>query len=276
MASKRHNDNKKHSFTAMNKHQLITLMAATAIAAAPASAAPKKGLPEVKRSGDTTLLITPNADTVLLVDGNTLTQKLKSTLDDTIYADGGEAGSVQNDNDNEAAINQADNDRFFFSNMVKHVCRMIFTTIFLIVLVVSLFSYLRHRAKYKMIEKAIENNYPLPSSLLGNQPSAPVPPAQPVGGQPVNLWPPQPQAFTQPQSAGRISWQAFKGSVTLVIVGFALVMFFLAVGAPEMAFLCSAILLFGLAKGFFTYQEQRNTTPPQPPVPPAQQPDQQQ
>lgn len=259
----------------MNKHQLITLMAALAIAAAPVSATPKKGLPEVKRSGDTTLLITPNADTVLLVDGNTLTQKLKSTLDDTIYADGQEAEAVQSDN--ESAINQADNDRFFFSNMVKHVCHMIFTTIFLIVLVVSLFSYLRRRAKYKMIEKAIENNYPLPSSLLGNQPSAPVPPAVPASGQPANLWAQQPQAVTQPQPAGRISWHAYKSSVTLVIVGFVLVMFFLAANSPEMAFLCSAILLFGLAKGFFTYQEQRNTsTPPQPPVPPTQQPNQQQ
>ena len=258
----------------MNKHQLITLMAATAIAAAPASAASKKGLPEVKRSGDTTLLITPNADTVLLVDGNTLTQKLKSTLDDTIYADGGEAEAVQSGS--EAAVNYTDTDNYFFSSIVKHVCRMIFTTIFLIVLVVSLFGYLRRRAKYKMIEKAIESNYPLPSSLLGGQPATPAPA---TSAQPTNLWAQQPQAFTQPQATGRISWQAFKGSVTLVIVGLTLVLFFLAVSSPEMAFLCSAIMLFGLAKGFFTYQEQRSATrpvaPPQPPMPPTQQPPQQ-
>ena len=262
----------------MNKHQLITLTAAMAITAATAAAAPKKGLPEVKRSGDTTLLITPNADTVLLVDGNTLTQKLKSTLDDTIYADGEVAEATQSDN--EAAINQADDSRFFFTDMVKHVCRMVFTTIFLIVLVVSLFSYLRRRAKYKMIEKAIDNNYPLPGSLLDSQPA--ISATQPCGGQPSNLWEqPQKPTIQQPTTAARgFSWQAFKGSVTLVIVGFALVTFFLAANTPEMAFLCSAILLFGLAKGFFTYQEQRNTThtitPPQPPVPPTQRPDQQQ
>ena len=261
----------------MNNHQLIAFMAAMAITAATAAAAPKKGLPEVKRSGDTTLLITPNADTVLLVDGNTLTQKLKSTLDDTIYSDGEVAEAAQSNN--EAAIKQADDDRHFFTDMVKHVCRMVFSTIFLIVLVVSLFSYLRRRAKYKMIEKAIENNYPLPGSLLGSQPVAPAP--QPCGSHPANLWE-QPQPATSQQSTvvKSFSWQAFKGSVTLVIVGFALVTFFLAANTPEMAFLCSAILLFGLAKGFFTYQEQRNTThtitPPQPPVPPTQRPDQQQ
>lgn len=258
----------------MNKHQLITLTAAMAITAATAAAAPKKGLPEVKRSGDTTLLITPNADTVLLVDGNTLTQKLKSALDDTIYSDGAEATESQISSGQEAVISQADNDRLFFSSMVKHVCRMVFSTIFLIVLVMSLFSYLRRRAKYKMIEKAIENNYPLPGSLLGSQPVAPAP--QSCGSQPANLWEqPQPATLQQPIAAKSFSWHAFKGSVTLVIVGFALVMFFLGVGSPEMAFLCSAILLFGLAKGFFIYQEQRNAMPPAvPPMPPAQQPQQ--
>ena len=261
----------------MNNHQLIAFMAAMAIAAAPASAAPKKGLPEVKRIGDTTLLITPNTDTVLLVDGNTLTQKLKSTLDDTIYADGEVAEAAQSNN--EAAIKQADDDRHFFTDMVKHVCRMVFSTIFLIVLVVSLFSYLLRRAKYKMIEKAIENNYPLPSSLLGSQPA--ISAAQPCDSQPSNPWE-QPQKLIVQQSTTAtrgFSWQAFKGSVTLVIVGFALVTFFLAANTPEMAFLCSAILLFGLAKGFFIYQEQRTPhtiTPPQPPVPPTKQPDKQQ
>ncbi len=255
----------------MNKHQLITLMAAMAITAATAAAAPKKGLPEVKRSGDTTLLITPNADTVLLVDGNTLTQKLKSTLDDTIYADGDwEAAEVQNDR--EAVIHQTNSDQAFFSSMVKQVCRIVFSTIFLIVLVVSLFSYLRRRAKYKMIEKAIENNYPLPGSLLDGQPATPA--AQPCGSQPANLWeqPQQPAAQQSATAARSLNWQAFKGSVTLVIIGFVLVMFFLAVNGPEMAFLCSAILLWGLAKGFFTYQEQRNAMPPA--VPPTQQPQQ--
>lgn len=254
-------------------------MAAMAIAATTATAAPKKGLPEVRRSGDTTLLITPNADTVLLVDGNTLTQKLKSALDDTIYADGEEAVEVQSDSDREAAIRQTGSDQAFFSSMVKHVCRMVFSTIFLIVLVVSLFSYLRRRAKYKMIEKAIENNYPLPGSILDGQPT--ISAAQPCGSQPANLWGQQQPAAQQPAVPRGFNWQAFKSSVTLVIVGFVLVMFFLAVNGPEMAFLCSAILLFGLAKGFFTYQEQRNAaaniTPPQPPVPPTpQQPQQQQ
>lgn len=169
---------------------------------------------------------------------------------------------------------------------------MVIGTIFVTFLVL-LFYYLNRRRKYKMIERAIEQGYPLPPELLGAHPVQQhniyiTPAAQQAGRQA----PAQPQAQPSSAVAGGTPqaraipmgqplslWQTYRGGIVTTIVGFSLMLFFVAADAAPMVALMSIVLLIGLAKIFFTFQQQRNLTtiyhqstqvPPQQPA--AQQP----
>lgn len=54
-------------------------------------------------------------------------------------------------------------------NMAKVSVILSFVFILLIIVAALVFGYMRRRAKYKLIEKAIENNYPLPEYLFNKK-----------------------------------------------------------------------------------------------------------
>lgn len=149
----------------------------------------------------------------------------------------------------------------------------------MVVVFLSLLFYLLHRrAKYRVIEKAIENNYPLPPSL-GGTPTYKQAPQRPDAWrnyapqqQPQPQPQPQPQAQAQPQQPPyqqgmnapmqpnmpyRVNYMAYKKSFVLVCVGFMMAMFFDSAGASPMVFLSFIIVLLGLGKGFVIYKEQK-------------------
>lgn len=149
----------------------------------------------------------------------------------------------------------------------------------MVVVFLSLLFYLLHRrAKYRVIEKAIENNYPLPPSL-GGTPTYKQAPQRPDAWrnyapqqQPQPQPQPQPQAQPQPQQPPyqqgmnapmqpnmpyRVNYMAYKKSFVLVCVGFMMAMFFDSAGASPMVFLSMIVVLLGLGKGFVIYKEQK-------------------
>ncbi len=262
----------------MNKLHILSLLATAMIAAAPCETNAKS---QVTTQGDTTTVVV-GADTVRLVGGKAIENVIKSKLNDTIYD--GESEEQQDDSEITAASNRYDSyDEYRIAKidsenqLIKLTVFAVFTAFVLIVFIVALFAYLQRRAKYRMIEKAIDKNYKLPAEFTTIK--------QPVMRQPAytNPWDTPTPTGMKPQSATQAgapiyNWRAFKKSIIVIIVGLVLVLFFLSIHAFGMAFLCSGILLYGLAQAFFIYQDQRNTTPyhtvpPQVPSQPQQHPE---
>ncbi|MBR1804196.1 MAG: hypothetical protein IJ775_04745 [Muribaculaceae bacterium] len=129
-----------------------------------------------------------------------------------------------------------------------------------------------------MIEKAIENNYPLPGYIFGASQesqrvnSAPTPP--PFNSGDGNV---APEGVPSDQAAGfqarpyqqapvgqqrpvsdQIDWHQMKGGFSLAVTGFALMMFFAVVHATPLACIFSIMLLMGLGKMWLNYQDQKN------------------
>ena len=208
----------------------------------------------VRVSGDTAIVNA--AEEAAAAVGETVNE----ALNDTVY-DGNYEGVTE------------DEVQFMHEGMrtARNITLGIIAGAIFITFLALLFYYLNRRRKYKMIEKAIENGYPLPPEMLGGhtvqqhniyvtpptqpQPQMPQQPQQQASGAiPVGV--PQRIPVGQPLS----QWQTYRGGIITTIVGFSLMLFFLAAGATPMVALMSIILFIGLAKVFFTYQEQRNIT----------------
>ncbi len=148
--------------------------------------------------------------------------------------------------------------------MVQNIVTCTVVGVIFIIFFSLLFYYLHRKAKYRMMEKAIENNYPLPGTpMMGRQ--APVQ-SQPVA-QPQSQSQPQPAA-PQPPVAGLanlgfnnvqpyLDWRSFHRSFMLIAVGVALMLFFAAAGSIEMVALMSILVLIGAAQALINYQQQK-------------------
>lgn len=224
-------------------------------------------------------------DTVLIArDGDTLRftgaqaiNELASILDDTIVNinEGSTAKDMEvHSGTRELAIKSQ---QIWADVATDSVVCFVWGMVFLI-FVILLFSYLKRRRKYKMVEKAIENNYPLPPYVFdGAAPQfqhsqqvvrgvpivegTPVEPVAPVVDENGEVVPPP---FTQTNDAWssqapvtgtpRINWRAFSSSFTMIAVGLGLMIMF-----HETPFLMGVfviVLLIGLGKAFIEYQDQ--------------------
>ena len=250
---------------------------ATMMAIIPPSAADN-----VQLQGDT-LIIARDGDTVRIAAPQ-ITEKLGVLLDDTVI----------NLADNEVAQPQELNDRSdwvdmqrIWSNTAENISIVFVWGMVCLIALIMLFNYLKRRRKYKMVEKAIENNYPLPPYVFdGHAPAQPVwsapAPQQPVQGTPIadgtpvepavdengNPTPPpfnvqndpwNGQATQAPQQpvmgSPRMNWRAFQNSFILVAVGLGLMIMF---HETMLVGIFSILVLIGLGKGFIEYQEQRD------------------
>ncbi|MEG2673991.1 MAG: DUF6249 domain-containing protein [Muribaculaceae bacterium] len=100
-----------------------------------------------------------------------------------------------------------------------------FIAIFLIVLICLVMGYMRRRAKYKLIEKAIENGYELPEYLFYDKVKA-------YSGNPAS-----------------VSYRAtYDNAIKWIAVGVGTCLFFLFCDAMPMFGLCSIILIIGISK----------------------------
>lgn len=275
--------------------KLILILALTLIATSSSWA--KKA--NINRSGDTTIVIS-GGDTLKVADSN-VKAAISSAINDTIW----DENTAVDPEEYEYADNQAPYRDVAkqWAYTVKEITFSLFVTVVVIVFLSLLFYLLHRRAKYRVIEKAIENDYPLPPSLSGVRTfkSVPQPAATPdawkSASQPQMPTPPQPQPAGAPQPEPapmmfyRTNYRAYRSSAILVCIGFCLTMFFAAAEAYPMMALTTIITLLGLGKGFIVYKEQeqdraywawqmQQPTPAQPqrqpeqsqPAPPAQPP----
>ena len=137
-----------------------------------------------------------------------------------------------------------------------------------LVALVLFFRFLNRRNRYRVIEKAIENNYPLNelslndvkrSAIYVQQPvitaAPPVQPGQvPIGAPLEGATPQQPVIMTD-----MVNWRALMPAVKWIGWGTLLVLFSVAIGDFENPFWPSglALIFVGVCKGFILYKEQK-------------------
>lgn len=235
--------------------------------------------------GDTTIII-DGQDTVRFMGVNALTQKITSLLDDTIVNlnEDGEEADVDVDN----AFQTGEYITAKIANTTENIAESFFIAVVFIVALSLLFYYLHRRRKYKMVEKAIENNYPLPGYILGakQEPARNVymgtTPPPPMQGTPLATGTPSPlnadnisegapsqsQGVPQGQQpqyqvppmmiSDHINWSQMKDGFTTAAVGVGLMLFFTVVGAPRLACIFIILILLGVGKMWVNYQDQKN------------------
>lgn len=246
--------------------KILLILVLTLAAALPSQA--RKA--NINRSGDTTTIVM-NGDTVRVTDGE-VKKTISKAINDTLWSE--KAETADDDEtynymalDNDARLKEAS----MWSSTVKQISISMCFCIMVVVFLSLLFYLLHRRAKYRVIEKAIENNYPLPPSL-GGTPTYKQAPQRPDAWRNYAPQQPQPQAQQQPQQPPyqqgmnapmqpnmpyRVNYMAYKKSFVLVTVGLMAAMFFESAGASPMVCLSMIVVLLGLGKGFVIYKEQK-------------------
>ena len=215
---------------------------------------------KVHFSGDTMIVV--DGDDTTSITGAQARQKLAKVLDDTVVGKRSEQALTADDDDDkvtldgaeyrilkrQADINEANRDR---EQMRCVIGVVLILSLLVLAIGISCIvaAYKNRRNRYHMIEKAIENNYQLPDREVVNV----------MYQQPVNVTARQTLHGMPAQNLGfnGINWNLFYRSFVIIIVGFALVLFFALAGAEQMAALASIVLFVGLGKAFIIYQNQR-------------------
>ena len=266
----------------MKKILIALLMAMLAIA-------PLQAGSNVVTHGDT-IEVVEGTDTVRILGVNALSKSITNMLNDTVVDVEDYATGEQSELDTESPFNSSTAKEISnqWSKAVAFITMHVMIGIVFIVLLSLLFRYLHRRRKYMMVEKAIENNYPLPEYIFGGVretvrtvyvgtplaqqppvPQQPTPPPFPgdaagiaANPQPADAGMEQPAALGQPAAVppavGRINWMALKGGFTLTAVGIGACLFFLILGAEAPAGACSILILLGLGKMWIAYQDQKS------------------
>ena len=237
--------------------------------------------------GDTMTIVNDN-DTMHIVSKNlkNLGAQIANALDDTII-NNAEIDSVLNaDSTSDNYYNDWPNDRLLemqniWSRMAGRAITGMWFTLAFIIFICLLFSYLRRRRKYKVIEKAIDNNYPLPDGIFDGRPRTqtvfvqqpvptPIPTQAPAPAPSANAWArpttgaqatadnTQKAAQTEPFLAKGmpINWRAMWPAFRWIVVGLGMMLFFSIVEAWPMVGLFTIPVLIGLGKAFLLYQDQ--------------------
>ena len=154
------------------------LVMAVVAAAAAMSGASAKAVNSVVFSGDT-IVVVDGGDTTRVAGAASVLKevaKIKDEVNSPLVGRGSGDGDVDVFDDGEDSEyyenlerSQARNQEF---RMVGMVMFIVCTTIVVLVFVCLLFFFLQRRRKYRVMEKAIENNYEMPASLSGVYPQA--------------------------------------------------------------------------------------------------------
>jgi hypothetical protein len=272
----------------------MMLMMALAATAAPTIKATPASKAHVAMKGDSVVVTDGDKSvTVSGLDLQKVNEKINEALDDTLTSGGttveidGHKGELAPEDIKEIS-NQ-------WASVAKQWAISGSFCLLGLVALVLFFRFLNRRNKYRVIEKAIENNYPLNelslndvkrSAIYVQQPvvtaAPPVQPGQVPVGTPISgQTPNDPIVMTD-----MVNWRALMPAVKWIGWGTLLVLFSVAIGDFENPFwpIGLALIFVGVCKGFILYKEQKalqeawkrgQQMPPRepmrqgPPVPPA-------
>lgn len=261
----------------------IFVLALVAIATLASSINSHAANTSISMKGDSVVIIDGN-DTVIAPNPKAIVEAIKSSLNDTVISN---VAAVADDGENENAGNADNYERQRYYDYRQRVntqqtelvitC-VVFGSIIFIVFLCLVFFYMHRRARYRMIEKAIENDYELPTSVAGmyprnmQQPAAPQPIIvnQPQPQQPgTNQMPPfrrmeASQAYSYgrmggtPTLPGQYNVQGFKNGAIWAAVGLCLMLFWATVGAEPMVALSAIPVIIGAIKLLGEFFKQRS------------------
>ncbi len=256
---------------------LTMTLAATAGPVIKATPAKEKANTNIQFKGDS-ITITDGDESVTvsgLPEMQKVRDKINRALDDTLNAGSGTSVRI-GDNEGELAPEDIKEISNQWASTVKQMAISGSFCLLGIVALVLLFRFLNRRNKYRVIEKAIENNYPLNelslndtrrSAIYVQQPvvtatppafnGAPaqqpgqVPVGTPIGGQ----TPDNPVVMTD-----MVNWRALMPAIKWIGWGTLLVLFSVAIGDAENPFwpIGLALIVVGVCKGFILYKEQQS------------------
>jgi len=263
----------------MKKAILILVMMLTVTTAATAGpvikATPAKSKANVEFKGDT--MVVTDGEESLTVSGlpmDKVRDKINRALDDTLTAGNGTSVRIGG---NEGELSPEDIKEISdqWASVVKQMTISGSGCLLALVALVLLFRFLNRRNKYRVIEKAIENNYPLNelslndvkrSAIYVQQPVVQAPPvvngasAQQSGEVPVGT-PIQGQTAGNPiVMTDMVNWRALMPAVKWIGWGAVFFLFGIAVGDLRNPFwpIGLALILVGVCKGFILYKEQKS------------------
>ena len=260
----------------MKKTILIFMMLLSSIAATagPAvKATPAKNKADIEFKGDT-IVVTDGKESVTLsgLPMQKVRDKINAALDDTLTA--GSTTVEIGDQMGELAPEDIKEISNQWASVVKQMAISGTFCLLGLVTLVLLFRFLNRRNKYRVIEKAIENNYPLNelslndvkrSAIYVQQPVVAAPPVanaaapQQPGGVPVGT-PIQGTTAANPIAmTDMVNWRALMPAVKWIGWGALLILFSVAIGDFENPFwpIGLALAVVGLCKGFILYKEQK-------------------
>ena len=239
-------------------------------------ASPAKSKANIELKGDS-IVVSDGNESVTVSDISEIQKvrdKINEALDDTLTGGSGttvEIGDHKGDlspDDIKEISNQ-------WASVVKQMTISGSFCLLGIVALVLFFRFLNRRNKYRVIEKAIENNYPLNELSLSDTKRSAIYVQQPV----VTAAPPVINAAAPQQPGGvpvgtpiqgttaanpivmtdMVNWRALMPAVKWIGWGALLVLFSVAIGDFENPFwpIGLALMFVGVCKGFILYKEQK-------------------
>jgi hypothetical protein len=253
---------------------MMLMMAITATAGPTITAHPAKKT-NVEFKGDS--IVVNDGDKSVTVSGLPELQKVRDrindALDDTLTAGDGTTVEI-GDSKGELAPEDIKYMSDHWGNVAKDIAFASILGLLALVMLVLFFRYLNRRNKYRVIEKAIENNYPLDelslndtkrSAIYVQQPVVTAPPIAngapvqqpgqvPVGTPIAGQTPNNPIVMTD-----MVNWRALMPAVKWMGWGALLILFSVAIGEFDNPFWPTglALMFVGVCKGFILYKEQK-------------------
>lgn len=252
---------------------LTMALAATALPVIKATPASK---PSVELKGDTITVSDGDKSVTLsgLPEMQKVRDKINRALDDTLNAGSGTTVEI-GDHKGELSPEDVKEISNQWASVVKQMTISGSFCLLGLVALVLFFRFLNRRNKYRVIEKAIDNNYPLNELSLNDTKRSAI-----YVQQPVVTAPRMANAAPAPQQAGQVpvgtpisgqtadnpivmtdmvNWRALMPAVKWVGWGTVLVLFSIAIGDAENPFwpVGLALMVVGLCKGFILYKEQK-------------------
>lgn len=243
----------------------MTLMVALATVAAPTAPARAGSKPAAALTAD-------SLQKASTIEMQQVRDKIDHALDDTLTGPGGAVARMGGDADLTPDDVRALSDQW--AGVVENIAYGSMIAFLALIFIILLFRYLTRRRRYRVIERAIENNYPLDELSLGDVKRSaiyvqqPVVQAPPVAGAvppqhdsvPVGK-PMEGQRAASPVVIGNmVNWRALMPAIKWVGWGVLLVLFSIAIGnGGEDPFwpVGLALIVVGVSKGFILYKEQQ-------------------
>lgn len=179
-------------------------------------------------------------------------EQVESRLDDTLFLTEIPVNEVNSDKElleHYNSQNQQENDIITKSfNFTERLGKGFFLFVITIIILIATVEYLKRRQKYKIMEKAIEHNYPLPSGIFGKE-------SRPTTIQHIH-YSKDIEKLKKITEYNSNDWGTFRSGIKWCAWSISFLLFFIIVDAPIWVF-ALVPLIIGMGKLYTAYKIQQ-------------------